>query len=39
MGRLILTCSGGPFREWPADRVQHATVQEALVHPTWRMGQ
>jgi 1-deoxy-D-xylulose-5-phosphate reductoisomerase len=38
MGRLILTCSGGPFREWPADRVQHATVQEALRHPTWRMG-
>jgi 1-deoxy-D-xylulose-5-phosphate reductoisomerase len=39
MGRLILTCSGGPFREWPAERVQHATVQEALRHPTWRMGQ
>jgi 1-deoxy-D-xylulose-5-phosphate reductoisomerase len=39
MGRLILTCSGGPFREWPAERVQHATVQEALQHPTWRMGQ
>ena len=38
MGRLILTCSGGPFREWPADRVQHATVQEALRHPTWQMG-
>jgi 1-deoxy-D-xylulose-5-phosphate reductoisomerase len=39
MGRLILTCSGGPFREWPAERVRHATVQEALQHPTWRMGQ
>ena len=39
MGRLILTCSGGPFREWPAERVQHATVEEALRHPTWRMGQ
>jgi 1-deoxy-D-xylulose-5-phosphate reductoisomerase len=39
MGRLILTCSGGPFREWPAERVHHATVEEALRHPTWRMGQ
>ena len=38
MGRLILTCSGGPFREWPAERVRHATVEEALRHPTWRMG-
>ncbi len=38
MGRLILTCSGGPFREWPAERVQNATVEEALRHPTWRMG-
>jgi 1-deoxy-D-xylulose-5-phosphate reductoisomerase len=36
--RLILTCSGGPFREWPAERVQTATVEEALRHPTWQMG-
>ncbi|MFL5493308.1 MAG: 1-deoxy-D-xylulose-5-phosphate reductoisomerase [Gemmatimonadales bacterium] len=36
--RLILTCSGGPFREWPAEQVRHATVAEALRHPTWRMG-
>jgi 1-deoxy-D-xylulose-5-phosphate reductoisomerase len=36
--RLILTCSGGPFREWPADRVRTATVEEALRHPTWQMG-
>jgi 1-deoxy-D-xylulose-5-phosphate reductoisomerase len=36
--RLILTCSGGPFREWPAERVWRATVEEALRHPTWRMG-
>jgi 1-deoxy-D-xylulose-5-phosphate reductoisomerase len=39
MGRLILTCSGGPFRQWPAERVRYATVAEALQHPTWRMGQ
>jgi 1-deoxy-D-xylulose-5-phosphate reductoisomerase len=36
--RLILTCSGGPFREGPAERVRTATVEEALRHPTWRMG-
>ncbi len=36
--RLILTASGGPFREWPAERVQEATVEEALRHPTWSMG-
>jgi 1-deoxy-D-xylulose-5-phosphate reductoisomerase len=39
LGRLILTCSGGPFREWPAERVAQAPVVEALRHPTWRMGQ
>jgi len=38
LARLILTASGGPFREWPAGRVWHATVQEALRHPTWQMG-
>ena len=39
LGRLILTCSGGPFREWPLERIRGATVEEALRHPTWRMGQ
>src|SRR5688500_11301961 len=38
LARLILTASGGPFREWPAERVRRATVDEALQHPTWRMG-
>jgi 1-deoxy-D-xylulose-5-phosphate reductoisomerase len=36
--RLIITASGGPFRTWEADRVQHATVADALNHPTWSMG-
>ena len=36
--RLVLTASGGPFRDWPAERVREATVAEALNHPTWRMG-
>jgi 1-deoxy-D-xylulose-5-phosphate reductoisomerase len=38
LARLTLTASGGPFREWPADRVRTATVAEALRHPTWQMG-
>ncbi len=36
--RLILTASGGPFREWPAERVALATRDEAMSHPTWTMG-
>ncbi|HSC59067.1 MAG TPA: 1-deoxy-D-xylulose-5-phosphate reductoisomerase [Gemmatimonadales bacterium] len=38
LSRLILTASGGPLREWPADRVATASVEDALRHPTWRMG-
>src|SRR5918999_859186 len=38
LARLILTASGGPFREWDAEQLRHATVEEALRHPTWRMG-
>jgi 1-deoxy-D-xylulose-5-phosphate reductoisomerase len=36
--RLILTASGGPFRELPADRLRGVTPDDALRHPTWRMG-
>ena len=36
--RLVLTASGGPFREWSAERLARATVDDALQHPTWRMG-
>ncbi len=36
--RLILTASGGPFRQWPAERLAAATLEQALDHPTWRMG-
>jgi 1-deoxy-D-xylulose-5-phosphate reductoisomerase len=35
---LTLTASGGPFRTWTPERVAGATVEEALRHPTWRMG-
>ncbi len=38
LSRLILTASGGPFREWDPDRIRVATVSEALKHPTWNMG-
>ena len=36
--RLILTASGGPFRSWSWERMQAASVEEALRHPTWQMG-
>ncbi|MEM6756546.1 MAG: 1-deoxy-D-xylulose-5-phosphate reductoisomerase [Planctomycetota bacterium] len=36
--RLVLTASGGPFRTWDADRIDNATVEQALDHPTWNMG-
>ena len=36
--RLILTASGGPFRTWSHKAVVAATVDDALDHPTWRMG-
>src|SRR5262245_46278231 len=36
--RLILTASGGPFRDTPAERLAEVTPEEALNHPTWRMG-
>ena len=37
--KLILTASGGPFRTWPADKLRAVTREEALRHPTWRMGE
>ncbi len=36
--RLILTCSGGPFRTWASEQIENATVEEALAHPNWSMG-
>jgi 1-deoxy-D-xylulose-5-phosphate reductoisomerase len=36
--RLILTASGGPFRETPKEKLSTVTRAEALNHPTWRMG-
>lgn len=36
--RVILTASGGPFRNATTLQLEHATVQDALRHPTWKMG-
>jgi 1-deoxy-D-xylulose-5-phosphate reductoisomerase len=36
--RVLLTASGGPFRELPRERFARVTVADALRHPTWRMG-
>ncbi len=36
--RLVLTASGGPFRQWDAERLSNVTPADALRHPTWQMG-
>ena len=36
--RLLVTASGGPFRQLPADQLPNVTVAQALKHPTWTMG-
>ncbi len=37
--RVIITASGGAFRDWPLEKLAHATVEEASRHPNWDMGQ
>jgi len=37
--RIILTASGGALRDWPLEKLAHATLAEALAHPNWSMGQ
>lgn len=36
--RLVITASGGPFRTWSSERIANATMDDALNHPTWKMG-
>ncbi|HEY2068753.1 MAG TPA: 1-deoxy-D-xylulose-5-phosphate reductoisomerase [Rhizomicrobium sp.] len=38
VSKVILTASGGPFREWPLERMRAATPAEAIAHPNWSMG-
>lgn len=37
--RIIITASGGPFRDWPLEAIAKATLKEAVAHPNWAMGQ
>ena len=36
--RVVLTASGGPFIDWPAEKLRDVTLEQALNHPTWNMG-
>ena len=36
--RILLTASGGPFRQTPLDELQHVTPEQACAHPNWSMG-
>ena len=36
--KILLTASGGPFRTWSMEQLQHATRDQALKHPNWDMG-
>lgn len=38
MRRIILTASGGAFREWPVEKLKTVTVADAIKHPNWSMG-
>ena len=37
--RVIITASGGAFRDWPLEALENATAAEAATHPNWDMGQ
>lgn len=37
--RIVITASGGAFRDWPLERLAQASVAEASCHPNWAMGQ
>ena len=39
VSRIVLTASGGPFRDFDSDQMKCVTVEQALAHPTWDMGQ
>ena len=36
--KILLTCSGGPFRHFTKEQLAHVTKDDALAHPTWNMG-
>lgn len=39
ISRMLITASGGAFRDWPIEKIQEATLKDALKHPNWSMGQ
>lgn len=38
VARLILTASGGPFRQWTREQMEYVTPEQAMAHPNWSMG-
>ena len=36
--RIIITCSGGPFRDWSTEQMRIVTPEQAVAHPNWSMG-
>jgi 1-deoxy-D-xylulose-5-phosphate reductoisomerase len=39
VSRMLITASGGAFRDWPLEKLHQATLADALKHPNWSMGQ
>ncbi|WP_299844336.1 1-deoxy-D-xylulose-5-phosphate reductoisomerase [uncultured Roseovarius sp.] len=39
VSRVIITASGGAFRDWPLEKLATATIEQASTHPNWDMGQ
>ena len=39
VSRMVITASGGAFRDWPLEKLKSATLEDALKHPNWSMGQ
>ena len=37
--RMLITASGGAFRDWPLEKIQNATLADTQKHPNWSMGQ
>ncbi len=37
--RMLITASGGAFRDWPLEKIQSATLEDTQKHPNWSMGQ
>jgi 1-deoxy-D-xylulose-5-phosphate reductoisomerase len=38
VAKIVLTASGGPFRGWSGNKLEHVTPEQAGAHPTWSMG-